>query len=452
MPYASDRDRNPHQLELEQTPWPMPPLDLFMTSGYMPGVIDLWWKNPAELSLNSRFRILGVNIYRSFDSEFGPFDRITELPVGSRFWRDQTDNVLVLDERVEDDFWILRGVETTEYRSKRFVFKTRNTPIVKSGSQNIPADHPGDVRVYIDGVQATILRVDGTHGEIELDPSMYPEVGTQRRIVPPLPSDGSRVEVTYHYNRSFLRTDLDQRVFYRLTTVGVPVTLPVNKVQPQDLLETPLTQAASTSRAEIEKLDYMWREATRRNRWILEQGGERVKAFLRKHVGQTCLCNQNPLYKQPVSDCILCFGTGILGGYEGPYDIIIAPDDAERRISQRDVGRSVDHAYEVWTGPAPLLNQRDFVAKIDGDRYSIGPVRRPSNRGMILQQHFSIGRLDEKDIRYAVPIDNPRLFDANQVHPLVPPQNGPAVITEKSNIPDEREIRGRTVAWENIVY
>lgn len=439
-------------LELEQAPWPAPPLNLFLVSGYMRGVYDLMWDDPAGLSLNSRFSVCGVNIYRSFDSEFGPFDRITEFPVGSIFWRDQTDNVLIVDEVVTDDCWLLRGVETTEVHGKRFAFKVQRYPIVKAASQNVPANSAEDVRVLVDGVPATILRVDGAHGEIELDVSPYPDVATQRLTTPVVPGPQSVVQVSYRYNRSFLRTDLGQRVFYRITTVGHLASLPIEKVQPQDLVETPLERAVATSNAEIEKLDWVWREAVRRNRWILDQGGERVKVFLRKNVGQTCPCIQNPDYKQPLNDCKLCFGTAILGGYEGPYDIVLAPDDAERRIAQRDIGRTLEHTYEVWTGPTPLLSMRDFIVKIDGERYSLGPIRRPSNRGMHLQQHFQIGHIDEKDIRYAVPVDNPRGFVMNQLNPVVPPQHYPAAPTDKTVIPDEREIRGRTVTWENIVY
>lgn len=452
MSYATNRDRDPTQLELEQTPWPAPPLNLFVTSGYMPGVYNLRWDDPAGLGLNSRFAICGVNIYRSFDSEFGPFERLTDYTVGSLFWRDQTDNVLEMNELVEDDQWLLRGSETTETRGNRYVFRTLRHPIVKAASQNIPANSAEDVLVYVNGVQATILRVDGNHGEIELDVSPYPEVGTQTLLNPVIPVVGSTVTVTYRYNRSFLQTDLVQRVFYRVTTVGHPVTLPPDRVQPSDLLETPLERAVATSNAEIEKLDWIWREAIRRNHWILDQGGERVKLFLRKRVGQQCPCIQNPDYKQPINDCKLCFGTSILGGYEGPYDVVIAPDDAEKRISQQDRGRTVEHTYEVWTGPSPLLSMRDFIVKIDGDRYSIGAVHRPSNRGMVLQQHFSIGHLDQKDIRYSVPVDNPRGFVMNQLTPVIPPQNFPAEPTDKPDIPDERELRGRTVTWENIVY
>lgn len=90
--------------------------------------------------------------------------------------------------------------------------------------------------------------------------------------------------------------------------------------------------------------------------------------------------------------------------------------------------------------------------KINGERYSVGPVRMPTNRGMVLQQHFNTGHLDEQDILYKVPIDTPRGFVVNQLQPVVPPRTSPAGITDKASIPEELQLRGRTVAWENIVY
>ena len=453
MPYATNRDRPVDQLELEKVTWPVPPLNLFLTSGYLLGVYDLVWDDPSNLALNSRFCIYGVNIYRSFDSEYGPFERITDLPVGAIFWRDQTDNVVVVDEVVSDDRWVLRGVCTaSELDAPRYVFRTEQRPIVQSGSQAVPEFRASEIIVKVDGVQARVLRVDGPSGEVELDINRYPEVSTQSLETPVVPLENSVVTVTYRYNRSFLRTDLSQRVFYRITTVGVPINLPLSEVQPKDLVETPLEYAVATSNFEIEKLDYIWREAVRRNQWILAQGGERVKAFLRKAVGQQCPCIQRPSYKQPQSDCTMCFGTGILGGYEGPYDIIIAPDDGERRVTQKDSGRTVEHSYEVWTGPRPLVSQRDFIVKINGERYSIGAVRMPTNRGMVLQQHFNIGHLDEQDIRYQVPVDDVYRYVADQLAPMIPPDTAPAQVTDKPGIPNERERRGRTKVWENVMY
>lgn len=453
MPYATNRDRAPTLLELEQTPWPAPPLNLFMMSGYQPGVFDLSWSNPSDLSLNGRFQICGVNLYRSFDSEFGPFDRVNDYPIGSPFWRDQTDNVVVYDEEVSDDRWVLRGVCTgSEMEAPRYVFRTERYPLVREGSQRLPASSRTDVEVTIDGVPARILQVVGETGEIEIDPNPYSDVVTQSRFPGTIPVPGSIVKVTYRYTRALLNTSLGQRVFYRITTVGHLAASDCGPFDPTALLETPLEHATSTSNFEIEKLDYAWREAVRRNRWILQQGGERVKVFVRKNTGTLCGCVTSP-QAQPLNDCSICYGTSFIGGYEGPYDIIIAPDDAERRITHGQSGKTMNHIYEVWTGPQPILSQRDFVVKINGDRYSVGPVRMPSNRGMVLQQHFSIGHLDEKDVRYRVSMADPyRLSPANRVRPPIPSLNSSAQVTDKLNIPDERELRGRTVTWENIMW
>lgn len=443
MPYASNRDRAPGLLELESTPWPAPPLNLFLTSGYVPGVFDLSWSDPADLALNANFDLMGVNLYRSFDSEFGPFERLTELPIGSMFWRDQTDNALE-EEVVQESAWVLRGDSTGDVHAPRYVFHTERRPIVQSGSQAVVAKLPSDVEVFVDGQKATVLRVDGASGQIEIDARAYPEVGTQKLTPAVLPTTSSTTVVVYRYNRNFLKTDLSQRVFYRITSVGT-------KTGNTELLETPLEHATATSNFEMEKIDWVWREGVRRNGWLLAQGGERVKVFLRKHAGASCVCRRED-YKQPLGDCLVCFGTGFVGGYEGPFDLIIAPDDGERSIRREASGVSVSHSYEVWTGPQPLLRQQDFIVKINGERYSIGGIRSPNPRGMILQQHFTIGHIEEKDIRYRVPVDNPMRYALNQLQAQVPPGHGPSQTTDKPNIPDERELQGRTRVWENNTY
>jgi len=260
------------------------------------------------------------------------------------------------------------------------------------------------------------------------------------------------VTCSYRYTKTLVRTDLVQRVFYLVTTVGIPVNHSTSVVQSQVPMETPLEHATGTNSYELEKIDWIWKEAARRNRWMLEQAGERVKLFLRKQVGITCPCIPDDVHKQPVNNDPLCYGTGIIGGYEGPYDIIIAPDDSEKRISQKETGRTVEHTYESWTGPTPLLAHRDFFVKINGERYSIGAVRMPTSRGMVLQQHFTVGHFDEKDIRHKVPVDNPVKYMAVEFRPSGPEQEASTEITNKPDIPAERQLRGETDAWGNTEY
>jgi len=450
MPYASNRDRRTPDLELTRAAWPVAPLNLFLTSGWQPGTFDLRWDDPTIAPLNSRWQILGVNIYRSFDSEYGPFYRLTDFLLGGQYWQDRTD-IEVVTEDVTEQFKIYGEPSTGSY-PQRFVFQVRNGPMVQTGTQGLYADTTADVQVFVGDMLARVISVDGFAGEVEIDAVYYPNVGLQKFDPAIIPKDGLSVTCSYRRMKSLLKTDLAQRVFYRATTVGLPAGCDPCLCTQNDFVETPIERAAPVSSYEIEKLDWQWREGVRRNRWILEQGGERVRVFLRKNVGLDCPCVGDDYHKQPQNDCKICFGTAIIGGYEGPYETIIAPDDAERRIAQKDIGRTVEHAYEVWTGPSPILSQRDFLVKLNGERYSIGAIRFPSSRGMVLQQHFNIGHLDEKDIRYKVPMCDPVRFVANMFAPPPPEEGGPTPITEKVNIPDERELRGRTVTWENTTY
>jgi predicted acetyltransferase len=414
------------------------------------GLINLQWDDPSILGLNSSFQILGVNVYRSFDSEFGPYRRVTELPVGATYWLDQTDNELIVDEDVTSQF-ILNGIASTGMGEPRYVFKTREYPIVGEAARGFPTNKPHDVRVFVDGVEAKVFNVNGQTGEVEIDAHIYTDTALQQRINPVIPGPSSRVTCTYRYTRDLVRTDLAQRIFYRVTTVGYPITKGWLEATPDSLVETPLMNATATNTFEIEKLDNYWREAIRRNRWILEQGGERARVYLRKVVGIQCTC-YDQIHKQPLGDCLPCYGTGVIGGYEGPYEIILAPDDAERKVTQGESGRTVTHSYDVFTGPQPILSHRDFILKIDGDRYSIGPVKRPTNRGTVLQQHFTINYFDEKDIRYRVPVGDPVKFSATQFAPSGPEFEASSEITDNPNIPEERQYRGRTLAWKNSNY
>jgi hypothetical protein len=438
------------------------------------------WQN------NSQWNIVGVNVYRSDTGERGPFFRLNDIPVGTNFFRDWTDNVYVEDEIVDwNSQWVSKGDTSND---RRWQFCVRSRSIVKAVGQAIHGNAPSDVRVTIDGVQVPVENVFGTTGVITLVNVPAYDLATERTFGPVLPKEdgSSAVLVSYHYNRNLVKTDLEHKakVFYRLTTVAVDASTP------SGLTETPLGWSPPKSVMEVETTDYIWREAVRRNNWVLQQGGERVKLFIRRMTGVACPCRINertgeygqmpfgqgggprlgqatPLGGSIASaTCTTCFGTGWVQGYEGPIDIIIAPDDAERRVAQTPIGRRLEHAYEVWTGPSPMLSQRDFIVKQTGERYSIGPVRRPSNRGLPLQQHFGIGYLDEQDIRYRVPVNGitelpwpmTRTTDERTVchdadpHPVGFDYQASTMETDKDNIPDEREQRGRTPVWENINY
>jgi len=437
----SPRDRDPHILEQDEICLPHPPLNFSATSGFEKGVIDLWWSSPSELSANTKFNIIGVNIYRSFDSEYGPYFRLNTVPMGSNFWRDKTRTILSLQEEAT---FISKGPASGP--DGRYIICTKKTPLVIYPSPGAANCTNLNVQVTINGIPAFVQSIDAARGHVELRTLPYFDVASQQKIPAVLPtSDDDVVLVTYRYLDNEVRTNLAQRIFYRATTV-------VYDDDAAALIETPLEKAAQTNNQEVEKLDWIWREAVRRNKWVLYQGGERVKIFIRRMVGHQCGCYSDE-HKQSRSDCEVCWGTKIIGGYDGPYDGIIAPDDGDKAITQSNRGRGLIHSYDTWTGPSPLLSQRDFIVKLNGDRYGTGPVRMPSNRGMQLQQFFSVSHMDETDIRYKLTIPDTNYMSAPQTRYLVAGHgDATPMVSEKESIPNERELRKHTVTGENITY
>jgi len=448
---------------------PVAPLNPQVVHAFIKGVLDLRWDPPAIIAKNTPFDVVGVNIYRSDTSERGPFMRLNAEPVGGTFYRDFTDNALIQDEIVDwSTGWIARGEQAN---SRNWVLRTENRPIVKRAPGRVYANSVFDVIVRVNGVDVPVHSVFGPIGEVVLSNVRGFDFVRQAWLEPVLPSEDAAVTITYRWNRNFVKTHLDGKVWYRITTVARDGS------SESGFRETPLEFAEPVTFRATETLDYIWREAIRRNNWMLEQGGERIKIFIRKTSGERCFCRRDPktleFAQQPDGRCLSCYGVGFVGGYEGPYDGIVAPDDADHAVRQQQQGRNVDHTQDVWTGPSPLLTQRDFIVKQTGERYSIGPVRRPSSRGNIMQQHFMMKYLDEGDIRYQVP-----MFDPSEM--CWPETRGrPAVIqggawmeegpptgawpvgadyqqtpmqTDKDNIPAERQQRGRSVVWENITY
>jgi hypothetical protein len=441
-------------------------------SPYIRGAYDLHWDDPAVLNSNAAWTVLGVNVYRSDESDRGPYIRLNEFPLGGTFYRDQGDVVPVEEIVNWDTGWWFRGDAPN---NPKWVIRTQN-PFVKPleyspNGRPVWANAPEDVRVFIDDVEQGVFEVFGRGCEVTLVPGTKFDCGSERFSITQLPDENSVVRVSYLRKRNDVLFGQDRRLHYRLTTVAL---------DPDDstaLRETPLDYSEAVTSAEIEKMGWIWREAVRRNNWILEQGGERIKVFIRKQSGILCSCSRDlrtlEYTKQPEALCERCFGTGFLGGYEGPYDLTIAPDDAERRLSQGVRGRRKEHNYEVWTGPSPLLTMRDFLVKQTNERYSVGAVRRPSNRGNLLQQHFTIAYLDDTDIRYKIPIDGVSTLPWPQTRYGVRPTksehqmgiyeapwpvepNSPYGYTpqgtEKDNIPNSREHRGRTPVYENTEY
>lgn len=325
-PYKEFRDPNRYrELKGEMNPeYPLPPANVEVTYGFdsQLNAFDIRWDNPAMVPGNHRWHITGVNIYRSDDNEFGPYYLINQAPIGATFFRDDTINDFVADEDVSGQF-LATGEDSV---AGRWIFRTAKYPIVDPDSEGIPTENPSDVVVKINGIPVRPRLVHGLTGEVELstdktyntvtntwhDP-MLPRLPDPAR--PGLPVD--TITCSYHYSLNVVPNELDRKVFYRVTAVGYR-EFDGDPQNAATALETPLAWCEPKTIYHMENMDYIWREAIRRNAWILDQGGERVWVFIRKWHGQRCECT-DPDYKFPRSECHTCFPPGTLVRAEQGY-------------------------------------------------------------------------------------------------------------------------------------
>ena len=239
---------------------PLPPQNGSVQSPYIAGVLDLNWDNPSLLAKNAAYTVVGVNVYRSDVSDRGPFYRINEFPVGGTFYRDWTQNVQITETVTWAD-WKYKGDGPN---TRKYSFATKQCPVVKQVPEP-PYDEPThanavtDVTLTIDGVEVPPNSVFGPTGEIVLINQGYFDVVTEKNVAAILPTENSVVEVSYWVNTNHLRSSLDTSLFYRLTTVVL------DSETPSGYKETELDWCKPILSSAVESMDYIWREAVRRN-------------------------------------------------------------------------------------------------------------------------------------------------------------------------------------------
>ena len=293
---------------------PIAPKSPMCTSPYMIGILDVRWDDPSIYAENNGLDFVGVNVYRTYDSPDAPYVKLNDTPIGVMFYRDQTSEVSVVDEDPVAGGRLIAGTNATG----DWIVKTYNNPIVIPGSNGKINDSVANLVVRIketaasDWVVVPAFRCMGETGEVFLIKNKVYNHTTNRLDDPILPdlSRGGEIRISYTYINGWIQTDINRKMYYRVTSVAVdPDT--------GSTIESPLDQTVAVSPYDMERIDWIWAESIRRNKFILEQGGERVKLFIRRWAGPRCSCWDQE-YRTGRASCLSCYGTGYVGGTTDP--------------------------------------------------------------------------------------------------------------------------------------
>jgi hypothetical protein len=408
---------------------------LILTSS-VNGSRDLWWPIDPQATR-------GYNVFRATDAPFN-WQKITPTPIPGQFFRDETKLERV-KYVVPTDAWIDSG----QFGMR--AFRLPETPYSSTvKGRPVVATNPDDIQLEITNTSGEVLParaalVSGIDQTVFMQAGYSLPTGGAVSAFPAVDFE-SLATVTVYYKRIKNFVDIITNMNRTYYTV-VPV---------DDHGEQHAPGAYGTDvvdNMQVDRLDYMQQEMVRRNQWLFEQVGEPSHLFFRRTSGEKCGCSSE--FTAGRTACPVCFETGIVDGYYGPYDMLfIDPDMAAVRTIDEG-GKKVERKSKTYLGRTPIVQDGDLIFRKNGERLVISGVTYKMPRGVLLQQDFDVELLNPKDTRYLIPVlepEDPIIFNpASQRDP----GHGAQPVYEDSTMPHRHNENpegrtGRTITFGRI--
>jgi hypothetical protein len=413
---------------------------LILNSSYV-GSHDLWWAEDEEAKV-------GYNIYRAFDHPSN-WTKLNSSPWLGHFYRDMSALEQVTYTVQPGDF-----IEHGELG--RWAFRIPDTPYATvDAARVVVSDSPDDVSVTvsksgytaIDGQTIRPIQVNGFDRTVwmQMDNTLAAGGAVSDTALVNAGNvsiaDYSEItlwQVTYKKLLNFvdIYTSLN-RTYYTV--------VPVDKDGERHAPGAPGTVVKNTQ--EVDEIDWVYAEMVRRNQFLFEiGGGEPAYCMFRKWRGERCGCVYGT--EQAKHGCPVCYETGFVGGYIGPYDFVFVPPDSaiSREITEGGIKTTRDsRSYLTRT---PIVQNGDLIIRRNGDRMVISNVVYKMPRGIILQQDFTVSLLPPGDTRYLIPVVNtglPTLYNPVVHRDPLNGQGGGEPVFDARTVPDGKGGKD----WEN---
>lgn len=408
-----------------------------INSSYV-GSRDLWWADVPEAKK-------GYNVYRAFDYPTN-WVRLSHVPVGGHFFRDMT-SLSTIEYMLQPLDWIEQG------ELGRWAFRIPDHPYSKAvQGRPVVSNDPADIIVTVsetgdfgtDGQSFRPIKVDG------FDRTIWMQMDNT------LPVGGAVTAFPLASNGVVWKGDWSAFKFWRITYFKVNNLVDIYTALNRTYYTVvPIGEngrdihppgdphgGVIKNTQEVDQISWEYEEMVRRNQWIFEEVGEPAYLMFRKWRGEPCGCLAGT--HQAKHGCKVCFETGFVGGYIGPYDFLFVPPDSAIMRELNEGGIKTTRDSRSYLTRSPIVQNGDLVVSRNGDRMVVSNVVYKRPRGIILQQDFTVSLLPPGDTRYLIPMNTglPTLFNpVVRPDPLDGQGNGEPIF-------DPRTVPGKD--WENV--
>jgi len=151
--------------------------------------------------------------------------------------------------------------------------------------------------------------------------------------------------------------------------------------------------------------DWFLEEIRNREKLILDMGGEPVKLLKRRWEGTKCTVCYDEVRRQAESDCLTCYGTGIVGGYYPQINITVSlVNPATRTLVIQDHGVKREVTPRCWMQWEPTIQGKDLIVTRQNARLWIQNVTPTLWKGLVIHQNFDTEVIEHSNIIYKIPI------------------------------------------------
>ncbi len=137
-----------------------------------------------------------------------------------------------------------------------------------------------------------------------------------------------------------------------------------------------------------------------RNMWILKNTGMLFDLYTFKTEGERCECYSEQHGNASNSNCQICFGTGIKGGYEPRVQLYVRQKPAQQSLDITTGGLRINNSPGAWTISDIHIKNRDILINPQGQIFQVTSININHAAGVYFHQELQMKELPPSDVLY----------------------------------------------------